>query len=155
LETIQAKKGSSVRHVGRAAWSGSGFAAGSAHGVTVSATGIAFASSTGTVDYTDPHAATPTARTYEFASWVSPVVTPGFGLTELVASWNAATPGESWIEVVVRGRQPDGTPTPKDYVLGRWAAKDPDDGGGIYRTSLNGQGDTVATVYTDTLATRS
>ena len=47
-----------------------------------------------------------------------------------------------------------GTPT-KDYVLGRWSAKDPTDGGAIHRTSVSGQGDDVATVYTDTLATCS
>ena len=29
---------------------------------------------------------------------------PGFALTELVASWSAATPGDSWVEVEVRGR---------------------------------------------------
>ena len=43
----------------------------------------------------------------------------------------------------------------KEYVLGRWCRYDPAQGGGIHRTSVDGQGDTVATVYTDTLATRS
>jgi hypothetical protein len=79
-------------------------------------------------------------------------VVPGFDLTELVASWNASTPGASWVEVRVRGTSAAGMT--KYYVLGRWCAADPADGGGIHRTSLNSQGDTVATVYTDTLATR-
>jgi len=150
----QAKKGTPARHIARSTWSGQGFSAGTPTGVAVSDSGIAFDASTHMIEYTDPHATGGTPRTYEVASWVSPVVPPGFGLTELVASWNAATPGESWIEVVVRGRQADGSLT-KDYVLGRWAEKDPADGGAIHRTSLNGQGDTVATVLTDTLATRS
>ena len=104
-------------------------------------------------DYVDPFDPTATSRSYDVATWVSPVVRPGFGLTELVSSWNADTPGGSWVEVSVRGRS-NGVAT-KEYVLGRWCRYDPDQGGGIHRTSVNGQGDTVATVYTDTLATRS
>jgi len=132
------KKGAADRHVHYASWSGAD---------------LVFGPFDRKADYTDPHAAGGTPVTYEFATWTSPVVAPGFGLTELVASWNAATPGDSWVEVRVRGTSA-GTTT-KDYVLGRWAAKDPEDGGGIHRTSLDGQGDTVATVYTDTLATRT
>jgi hypothetical protein len=104
-------------------------------------------------DHVDPFDDTATSRSYDVATWVSPVVRPGFGLTELVASWNADTPGRSWVEVSVRGRS-DGVAT-KEYVLGRWCRYDPTQGGGIHRTSVRGQGDTVATVYTDTLATRS
>src|SRR6476619_3399689 len=104
-------------------------------------------------DHVDPFDATATSRSYDVATWVSPVVRPGFGLTELVASWNADTPGGSWVEVSVRGRS--GGVVTKEYVLGRWCRYDPAQGGGIHRTSVNGQGDTVATVYTDTLATRS
>ena len=154
---VQAKKGDPTRHIARTSWAGSGFEDGTPNGVAVSPAGIVFDTpQPTTIEYTDPHAANPTPRTYEEAWWVSPIIAPGFDLTELVASWNASTPGESWIEVRVRGWQPGGTATPKDYyVLGRWAAKDPADGGGIHRTSLNGQGDTVATVFTDTLATRS
>ncbi|KRF41139.1 peptidase C39 family protein [Terrabacter sp. Soil810] len=131
------KKGAAERHVHYASWSGAD---------------LAFGPFDHTIDYTDPHATAGTPVTYEYATWTSPVVPPGFGLTELVASWKAATPGGSWVEVRVRGTSA-GTTT-KDYVLGRWAAEDPADGGGIHRTSLAGQGDTVATVYTDTLATR-
>ncbi|GAB3049399.1 peptidase C39 family protein [Intrasporangium mesophilum] len=151
---VEAKKGDSTRHIARSSWAGTDFSHGTGYGVAVSGAGIAFAASQDTVSYTDPHTATPTPRSYEVARWVSPTVPLLFGLTELVASWNASTPGESWIEVLVRGDQ-GGANLTKQYVLGRWAAKDPADGGGIHRTSLNGQGDTVATVFTDTLATRS
>jgi hypothetical protein len=132
------KKADPTRHVAFASWS---------------ASEIAFGPFDATVDYVDPHDPSGTPVTCDVATWTSPVVAPGFGLTELVASWNAVTPGRSWVEVRVRGTS-GGTQT-KDYVLGRWAAKDPADGGGIHRTSVTGQGDTVATVYTDTLATRT
>ena len=106
-----AKKGATERHVHYVSWSGAD---------------LVFGPFDRTLDYTDPHAAAGTPVRYEMATWTSPVLVPGFGLTELVASWNAATPGGSWVEVRVRGTSA-GTTT-KDYVLGRWAAKDPDDG---------------------------
>ncbi len=130
--------GPDTRHVAYREWSGPQLAVGAFDG---------------TREYVDPFDPTATPATYDVATWVSPVVRPGFGLTELVSSWNADTPGRSWVEVSVRGRS--GGVATKEYVLGRWARYDPADGGGIHRTSLNGQGDTVATVYTDTLATRS
>ena len=43
---------------------------------------------------------------YDVGQWTSAWTSPGFGLTELIASWQAATPGNSWIEVRVRGRAP-------------------------------------------------
>jgi hypothetical protein len=133
----QAKKADPPRHVAFTSWS---------------ANEIGSPAFTSRIDYLDPHGTSTTPVAYDVATWTSPVVHPGFGLTELVASWNAVTPGRSWVEVSVRGTS-GGTVT-KDYVLGRWAAKDPADLGGIHRTSVSGQGDTVATVFTDTLATR-
>jgi hypothetical protein len=134
----QTKKGDPTRQVAYVSWEGAD---------------LVFGPFDRTVDYVDPHGTSTTPVSYDVATWTSPVVAPGFGLTELVASWNATTPGGSWVEIRVRGTS-TGTTT-KDYVLGRWATKDPADGGGIHRTSLAGQGDTVATVFTDTLATRS
>ncbi len=40
---------------------------------------------------------------YEYGTWESPWVRPGFDLTELVPSWHGATPGGSWIKIEVRG----------------------------------------------------
>jgi hypothetical protein len=100
--------------------------------------------------YTDPYATTPVARTYDEGTWTSPRVSTAFGLTELVSSWNAHTPGGSWIETTVQGVADDGA-TSKWYVLGRWADHDTD----LHATSVDGQGDSLATVYTDTLATRT
>ncbi len=38
-----------------------------------------------------------------------PWVRPGFGWTELVASWEAETPPGSWIEVAARAEAADGS----------------------------------------------
>src|SRR4051794_29591759 len=103
---------------------------------------------TGSRSYTDPYAATPTARTYDVGTWTSPSVSTPFGLTELVSSWNAHTPGGSWIEVSVQGVADTGV-TSKPYVLGRWA----DDDTAFHPTSVGGQGDDLATVSIDTLVT--
>jgi hypothetical protein len=63
-----------------------------------------------------------------------------------VSSWNAHTPGGSWIEVTVQGVSDTGV-TSKPYVLGRWA----DDDTAFHPTSVGGQGDDLATVSIDTL----
>jgi hypothetical protein len=105
----------------------------------------------GTMEYDDPHDADAATTTYEYGTWTSPEVDPGdFGLTELVASWNADAPVGSWIQVEVSGDTNTGT-TSKWYVLGRWAEHDT----GFHPTSLSGQGDEDATVLIDTLATRA
>ncbi len=84
-------------------------------------------------------------RDYDTGSWVSPWRTPAFDLTELIASWDAVTPGDSWVEVSVRGRTGAGTRSSWD-VLGRWAAGDKH----LKRTSVGGQGDDLADVNVDT-----
>jgi hypothetical protein len=84
-------------------------------------------------------------RAYDTGSWVSPWRTPSFDLTELIASWDAVTPGDSWVEVSVRGRTAAGKRSSWD-VLGRWAARDKH----LERTSVGGQGDDLADVNVDT-----
>jgi hypothetical protein len=111
---------------------------------------LTLATPTGSRSYTDPFAATPTPTPYDEGSWTSPRVRTAFGLTELVASWNARTPGGSWIETSVQGVAEDGS-TSKWYVLGRWA----DDDTAFHPTSLGGQRDDLATVSVDTLVTRN
>jgi hypothetical protein len=89
-------------------------------------------------------------RRYAVGQWVSPWRTPGFDLTELIASWDARTPGNSWIEVQVRGRTGSGRTSSWD-VLGRWAAGDTS----IRRTSVRAQGDDLAGVNVDTWQTHT
>ena len=78
------------------------------------------------------------------ASWISPWVEPGFGMADVVPSWNARTPPGSWIDVRVQGRDETGE-TPW-YELGRWCS----DHAGP-RTSVAGQADGRARVDVDTL----
>ena len=41
---------------------------------------------------------------YDVGQWTSAWTSPGFGLTELIGSWQATTPRNSWVEIRVRGR---------------------------------------------------
>jgi hypothetical protein len=124
------------------------FLAGTRSGTTVANGTLRFGSATGTTSYVDPFG-DGTAKTYEQASWVSPEVRPGYGLTELVASWNATTPAGTWVEIAMSGRSDQGTST-KWYVLGRWNRGDDTAAGDIHRTSLSGQKDTTGDVSVDT-----
>jgi hypothetical protein len=123
------------------------FSAGTFDGTAPTTDGLQITDRAGQRDYTDPFGDGSTA-TYDYGTWTSPVVSPGFDYTELISSWNAATPGDTWIEVDVRGTADTGA-TSKWYVLGRWADSDQQ----VHRTSVSGQGDELATVFTDTLAT--
>ena len=143
-----AKKPSTPRHVAYHAYDSAGdFSSGSFDGTEATADGLRITNPVGQLDYTDPFG-DGSAKTYDYGTWTSPVVTPGFNYTELISSWNASTPGDSWIEVSVRGTAETGE-TSKWYVLGRWTANDDD----LHRTSLSGQRDELATVLIDTLAT--
>ncbi|MCS0639538.1 C39 family peptidase [Streptomyces sp. LP05-1] len=107
--------------------------------------GVVLATPAGRADYLDPH--TGRTATWEYATWTGPWHAPAVPATELVPSWNAATPAGTWITVEFQGRYADGTETPW-YVLGRWASGD----GDVRRTSLDGQTDGRTAVRTDTLA---
>lgn len=101
----------------------------------------------GRVDYTDPHTGTTSA--WEYGTWTSPVHRSTVPATEVIASWNAATPAATWIQVELRGQYSDSTETPW-YVLGRWTSGDgPDD---IRRTSVDDQSDGRSSIWTDTFA---
>ena len=83
--------------------------------------GVTLARPAGTTEYADPH--TGATRTWEYATWTSPVTRIGFDATELVASWNAETPAGTWIQVEMQGTYTTGDQTPW-YVMGRWASGD-------------------------------
>ncbi|WP_461077953.1 peptidase C39 family protein [Streptomyces deserti] len=107
--------------------------------------GIVIDAPAGTTEYRDPH--TGKTATWEYATWTSPVHRLAVPSTEVIASWNARTPGGTWLQVELKGTYSDGTATPW-YVMGRWAAGDQD----IRRTSVGDQSDGRSTVWTDTLA---
>jgi hypothetical protein len=81
---------------------------------------------------------------YDVGTWTSPWVWQGYGFTQLVASWSAATPRNSWVEV--RARVTSGTATSRWLVLGRWASGDKH----VRRTSVPGQSDSLGRVDVDT-----
>ncbi|MBB2987393.1 C39 family peptidase [Terracoccus luteus] len=105
------------------------------------------------VTYTDPFG-DGTARRYVTGSWTSPVVTPGYAVDESISSWNARTPTGTFVETTFRGRLADGTWT-KWYVMGRWTSGDDYAEGDIHRTSVDGQGDENANIWTDTFSART
>lgn len=107
--------------------------------------GVTMLRPAGVTDYTDPH--TGITKSWEYATWTSPVTPVGFDASELVASWNADTPAGTWIQVEMQGTYNTGGATPW-YVMSRWASGDAD----IKRTSLDGQGDPYSTIWTDTFS---
>ena len=144
-----AAKPAAVRDIAYHAWTTSAdFAAGTPQGTAVADDSLTIGPPTGTTSYVDPFG-DGSARSYDQASWISPVVQTGFGLTELVGSWNATTPPGTWVEIAMAGQTDLGTTT-KWYVLGRWANGDDTAAGDIHRTSVPNQGDTNGSVAVDT-----
>lgn len=119
-------------------------AAGEHDGTRATHGDLRFARSVGTRDYDDPFDDAG-ARSYDYARWTSPTTEPGFALSELVASWTARTPGDSWVEIEMRGTTTQGS-TSKWYVLGRWAEDDTY----LHRTSAGSQRDADGRVAIDT-----
>jgi hypothetical protein len=99
-----------------------------------------------TVRYDDPYGKGG-ARRYERGRWYSPWHRPGFGLTELIASYDAKTPVGTFIEVSARGRS--GGVTSSWDSLGRWASHDKR----FHRMSLGSQADDASRIAVDTLMT--
>ncbi|MFJ2740946.1 peptidase C39 family protein [Streptomyces sp. NPDC087440] len=106
--------------------------------------GLTIGTPDGVTTYLDPH----TGRTgsYEYAVWTSPLHRSRVPATEIVPSWNAATPPGTWLAVELCGAYEDGSRTPW-YVMGRWASGESE----IRRTSVDGQGDGRSSVSTDTV----
>ena len=89
-----------------------------------------FGADAAALEYTDPFGPADT-RKYEQLTWTSDPIDLGLDARSVVASWQALTPDRSWIEVAVRGVQPE-TPW---LVLARWAETDRE----IHRTTVPGQ----------------
>jgi hypothetical protein len=143
------KKSSPTRNIRYQAWRGAaGFAAGTAAGTSVPADGLVIDAPVGVFSYTDPFKGG--SQDYEYATWTSPWVSLEFPASQAVTSWNATTPGGTWVQSELRGITNAGTTT-KWYVMGRWAADDTL----FNRTSVPGQGDADGTVDIDTFIAAS
>lgn len=157
------------RHISFRTWEGvDGFTTGAAAGTGVAEGRLVIVAAAETIEHTDPHNGT--VRTYEAATWTSPVWAPGgeanerveanertetsarTGVTEVIASWNAITPPGTWVEVSVRGTTSTGRRT-KWYVLARWCAGDSE--ADLRRSTVSQQGDADADANADILRTRA
>jgi hypothetical protein len=85
-------------------------------------------------------------RRFATGTWRSPWRSAGF--TELVASWQAATPRGSWVAIEVRGRNAQGAVSSWD-TLARWTSGE----GTVRRTTFGTQADDLARVAVDTWRT--
>jgi hypothetical protein len=121
----------------------SDFLMGRSEGLLPTPGGLVIARPVGTVEHTEPDLGT--TRTYEFGRWTSPKYRQGFDATQLVASWNAKTPKNTWLQVEMQGTTSAGTKS-SWYTMARWALGDSD----IIRTTVPGQEDAVGYVDVDT-----
>ena len=77
--------------------------------------------------------------------WVSQQIAPGFGWSELIPSWSAATPHGTSVTIEMQAT-PDGRRDTRWWSFGRWADVDTY----IRRTSVGGQSDGDGRVSVDT-----
>jgi hypothetical protein len=119
------------------------FLKGRSEGLLPTGSGLVIVRPVGTVEHTEPDLGT--TRTYEYGRWTSPTYRQGFDATQLVASWNATTPDDTWLTVEMQGTTSAGA-TSTWYTMGRWALGDTD----IIRTTIPGQEDAVGYIDVDT-----
>ena len=135
-----------TRRIRFTSWSdAAGLGSGTHDGTKVRDGALVLSAPIGVQEYDDPHRDGP-GREYEYSTWTSPEVSPGFDVRELVTSWNARTPEGTWLEVALRATSREGARTPW-YVMGRWAESDQD----IAPASLPGQADVHGRVDVDRL----
>ncbi|MEP6814411.1 MAG: C39 family peptidase [Marmoricola sp.] len=86
-------------------------------------------------------------RDWQTSRWTSTWVTPSHDFTQLIPSWQATTPADTWIQVGVRARTTSGSTTSFDEIA-KWTTRDRT----FKRTSAGTQTDDSAHVNTDTFA---
>lgn len=123
--------------IANASWStGAQWRAGELKGVRVRA---------GSLVPRKPRAGKLGGRSYQVGTWTSPWSVPGFGLTQLIPTWEAVTEGDSVVKVQVRGQAADGTVSSWDSMT-EWTLDNPS----RQRRSLGSQTDDLARVSVDT-----
>ncbi len=114
------------------------FNAGTNEGTRVSAGSLTIAKPKGTIKAA--------GRSWGWSRWTSGWVTPTTSFSQLIPSWNAATPVNSAVQVQARVRSTTGKIS-KFKVLGTWSSRDDR----FARSSAGTQRDAVAWVNTDTV----
>ncbi|MGN0062622.1 MAG: peptidase C39 family protein [Nocardioides sp.] len=99
----------------------------------------------GNLSLRNPKVKTYLGRRYDYGSWTSPWVTPGMAATEIIPSWEATTPGDSLVQVMVRAKLSNGRTGTWDTVAD-WAL----DNRKLKRTTYSGQTDDLGKVNVDT-----
>lgn len=146
ISSTSAENGSQEMNVNVQRWiSGRNFASGRFNGTRpTNRTGsLTITHPIGECEYTDPFGYG--TKTWEYGRWISPIHSVGFGAKELIASWTADTPPDTWLKVEMRGTTTGGDHTGW-YVMGCWAATDED----IHRTSVPDQDDEYGEITVDT-----
>jgi hypothetical protein len=100
VREVATHRWSAATQLGAGTLSGTVLDAGSSGGAAADADGVRLTEPAGRRRYTDPHSGA--TADYEYATWTSPAVRPGFAATELIPSWTASTPGRSWVQVQAR-----------------------------------------------------
>jgi hypothetical protein len=138
-----------TRHITFDHWRGPALRDGRLAGVRVRHGAVVVGPGAIRTGYNDPydHAG---RRAYDRGSWTSPWSASRFGLTQLIASYDATTPVGTFIEIAVRGRVKPGRTSSWDS-LGRWASHDTR----FHRMSLGPQRDDLSSIAVDTLITRT
>lgn len=144
------KAAASTRHIRYHRFTGArAWAHGHGAGVHFDQHGLRISRPAGTREFADPTVENAPTKLYDVSTWTTGWQVSGFGVTELISSWNADTPNGTWIEINVRGHAEDGTLTDW-FVLGRWCSADTEQGGAIRRQTVDDQDTDYATVWTDT-----
>lgn len=129
-----------------ARWQGTAFT-GSHQGTRATTGGLVLAQVAGSLSVRD--AVQRVTIVEDRATWSSRLVATGFPASELIASWNAATPLGSAVRIRLRARSTAGRWS-QWFTMGLWASSSAIRTSPT-RTSINGQSDVVARVATDTL----
>lgn len=85
-------------------------------------------------------------RSWDWSRWTSPWVAPGHAFTQLVPTWNAVTPPDTFVQVLARTRSTTGKLS-RWKLVSTWSTRDDQ----IRRSSGPAHADALSRLSTDTL----
>ena len=130
------------QHTYRQVTTSTAFRAGTNEGTRVSGGSLTISKPIGSSTYA--------GKRWSYSRWTSGWVSPGHSFTQLIPTWNAVTPANTWVQVQARVRSSAGR-TSGWKTMARWSTRD----AGFKRSSATSQRDAVARVDTDTLVAGS